>query len=99
MEPVDHLLVGGVEDLEGGHDLPGGHGLHLHLAAADLVHALGEHAEVVLRGYAGRPGGLHLEDLGRGLLAKRRGGREGGACERGKGYCMELHGVPPIGMR
>ena len=39
---VDHLLAGGVEDLERRHDLAGGERLDLDLPAGELVHALGE---------------------------------------------------------
>ncbi len=49
MEAVDYLLVRGVEHLERRHHLPRGERIDLQLAAGQLVHPLGEKAEVVLQ--------------------------------------------------
>ena len=49
MGAVEHLLVRGVEHLEGRHDLARRHGLDLERAAGKLVDALGPHLEVLIK--------------------------------------------------
>jgi len=74
---VEHLLVGGIQHLEGRHHLARRHRVDLQRAAGDLRDAVGEESEVVVQRQAGRPGRLHLE--GDGLLL-----RVNAAGERGR---------------
>jgi hypothetical protein len=93
---VDHLLVRGVEDLEGRHDLAGGQRLDLHLPRGELVDALGEELEVVLQREARRPGGLHLEVLHGGGLRACRGCESEGRGERHDPDCRFMHCGSPF---
>ncbi len=79
--PVDHLLVGRVEDLEGRHDRPTRQGVDLELAAGQLVDPVGEEPEGVLRRRRRRNRRLHLEHP-RLLLGERRAGERHGGGRR-----------------
>jgi hypothetical protein len=93
VEAVEHFLVGGVEHLEGGHDLARRHRIDLEAALRQLVDALGEDPEVVLQRVARRPRRLHLE---RAWLRRLRAGRNGEhGCENSGGDGGLAHGGSP----
>jgi hypothetical protein len=89
---VEHFLVRGVEHLERRHDLAGGHGVDLELAAGNLADALDEVSEVFVQRQAGRPGGLHLQ---RGGLRLRASRQRGESRDRDRRTDVLPHSSPP----